>query len=59
MGNNQIIDQRVDLAQVQLCRRVRVEHGGMVDMRAVFRQERLHGQFLQILVDAHQSDMGD
>ena len=54
MRCDQVIDQRVDLIQIQLSRRVWVEHGGMVDMLALTGQRGLDRQRLHIHVGLHQ-----
>ena len=54
MRGDQVFDERADLAQVQFGRRVRIEHGGVVDMVAILGQKGLHRQFLHVHICTHQ-----
>ncbi len=52
MGRNQVIHKVPNLLEVQFCGRVRVHHGCVVDVVAVFSHHRPDSQFLHVDVGA-------
>src|SRR5439155_5367743 len=44
VGLEQTVDELVDVGQGQLCRRMRIEHDGVIDVLALARERRLDGQ---------------
>src|SRR5690606_1992270 len=50
----QIVDQRADLLQVQLGGRVRVQHGGVIDVLALAGDGGFNRQLLDVHVRAHE-----
>ena len=44
MRFDQLIDKRPDLVETELCRRMRIQHGGMIDMLALASQCCFHDQ---------------
>ena len=54
MRRQQFINQRPNLVEGQFGCRVRVEHGGVVDMLAFTAYQRLHRQLLNINIGLHQ-----
>ncbi len=54
MRGNEIIHQPPYLVEIKLGRRVRVHHGGVVDMLAIFVDQRANRQFLHIDIGSDQ-----
>ena len=54
MGGEQVVDQVPDLVEVELGRRVRIHHRGVIDVLAVLGHQRRDGQFLHVDVGADQ-----
>ena len=53
MGGQQVVNQTAYLCQIQLCGGARIQHRGVIDMVAVFREQRLHRQVLHIYIGPH------
>ena len=55
MRRQQIIDQMPDLVEVQFSRRMRVQHGGVINMFSLAGQQRFNRQLLDVDIGLHQS----
>ena len=54
MSLDEIVNDVPDLIQIEFGSGVWVHHGGMIDMLALFFDQRPHGELLHIDIGAHQ-----